>query len=478
MSLLQRLITTLVALALPLTAFASDIQPPDLRTSTYGILALIIFISAYLIVIAEEFLHLRKSKPVVIAAGIVWVLVALAYDATPGSPAVDTALRANFLEFAELMLFLLAAMTYINTMQERQVFLALRSWLVNKQFSLRTIFWLTGILAFFISSVADNLTTALLMGAVVLAVAGDNRKFLVVGLINLVVAANAGGAFTPFGDITTLMVWQKEKAHFFEFFHLFIPSFINWLVPAVFMSLVIPKTTPKVSNEQFRVLSGGYVVIALFIFTICITVAGHQYLHLPPVLGMMTGLGILKVYGYFIRRVELINPRSELLPPSELEIEQGVLEKYYKPRYRPFDIFTSVKRAEWDTLLFFYGVVLCVGGLGALGYLAYASAGLYGTLGATWANIAIGVLSAVVDNIPVMYAVLNMNPDMSLNQWLLVTLTAGVGGSMLSIGSAAGVALMGQARGVYTFFAHLRWTWAIALGYAASIAAHLWINGT
>ena len=110
--------------------------------------------------------------------------------------------------------------------------------------------------------------------------------------------------------------------------------------------------------------------------------------------------------------------------------------------------------------------MLCVGGLGSLGYLAHASLLLYGSLGYTWANIVIGLISAIVDNIPVMYAVLNMHQDMSLNQWLLVTLTTGVGGSLLSIGSAAGGALMGQARGIYTFFAHLQWLWAIVLGYA------------
>jgi Na+/H+ antiporter NhaD/arsenite permease-like protein len=143
----------------------------------------------------------------------------------------------------------------------------------------------------------------------------------------------------------------------------------------------------------------------------------------------------------------------------------------------PFDVFNKVARAEWDTLLFFYGVVLCVGGLGFIGYLALASEVMYTQWGATQANVAVGLVSAVVDNIPVMFAVLTMNPDMPQAQWLVVTLTAGVGGSLLSIGSAAGVALMGQARGVYTFFSHLKWTPAIVLGYATSIRTHLWLNG-
>jgi Na+/H+ antiporter NhaD/arsenite permease-like protein len=126
--------------------------------------------------------------------------------------------------------------------------------------------------------------------------------------------------------------------------------------------------------------------------------------------------------------------------------------------------------------MFFYGVILGVGGLGVLGYLALLSRAFYERLGPTVANVLVGLLSAVIDNVPVMFAVLEMNPPMAEGQWLLVTLTAGVGGSLLAIGSAAGVALMGQARGAYTFGSHLRWTWAIALGYAASIATHLLLN--
>lgn len=460
----------------PQNLHANELTPVDFTSSHYGTLALLIFIIAYLLVVSEEFLHLRKSKPVLVAAGLIWIIVAVAYQINGQPDFAEHALRANLLEYAELLLFLLSAMTYINTMQERRVFLALRSWLTARRLSLISIFWLTGILAFFISSVADNLTTALLMCAVILAVAGDNKKFMVLGCINLVVAANAGGAFTPFGDITSLMVWQKDKAQFFDFFRLFIPSLINWFIPAVCMSFAIPRTTPHAAKDHIKMAPGGGIVIGLFAVTLVLTVAGRQFLHLPPVLGMMTGLGMLKIYGHFIRRQELKNIDDQDTDLPVFEVDETAFQKHYKPRRRPFDIFTSVKRAEWDTLLFFYGVILSVGGLGALGYLAYTSTVLYGHLGPTSANIAIGVLSAVVDNIPVMYAVLNMNPDMSLNQWLLVTLTAGVGGSILSVGSAAGVALMGQSNGMYTFFAHLRWTWAIALGYAASIVCHLWLN--
>jgi len=437
-----------------------------------GYAALAVFLAAYILVIVEESLHLRKSKPVMVAAGVIWVLTAIAYASQQQSHLVAEILRHNLLEYAELMLFLLSAMTFINTMAERNIFGALRTGLVSLGLSLRAVFWLTGMLAFFISPVADNLTTALVMGAVVMAMGAGNGRFISVACINVVVAANAGGAFSPFGDITTLMVWQKGVVHVGDFLSLFIPSLINWLVPAALMSLTIPYEKPSSRTESVQVKHGGYVVVMLFLITIAGTVFLHHVLEVPPFLGMMTGLGILKSYGYFIRLKEL-NEWTEA-PAFDGSVNLGV---EFKPAVKPFDVFISMKRVEWDTLMFFYGIMLCVGGLGALGYLAALSDVLYKDLGATPANILVGILSAVVDNIPVMFAVLSMNPDMSLGQWLLVTMTAGVGGSLLSIGSAAGVALMGQARGIYTFSAHLKWIWAIALGYAASIAVHLTMNG-
>jgi Na+/H+ antiporter NhaD/arsenite permease-like protein len=440
-------------------------EMPDLTRSLFALVALGVFLVAYVFVIAEEFTHLRKSKPVVLAAGILWLLVALAWK-DAGLHSVDELLRHNLVEYGGLLLFLLAAMTFVNTLEERNVFAALRSALVERRFSYRSMFWLTGAITFVLSPILDNLTTALVMGAVVLAAARGTPRFITPACINIVVAANAGGAFSPFGDITTLMVWQKGLLGFFEFFALLIPSIVNWLIPAIFMSFTIPAGQPPLDEQRARIKDGGVAVILLFALTIAATVAFHQYAHLPPFLGMMTGLGALQVYGYVIRRRELRSSAAQLrmAPPG------------FKPATKPFDIFISVKRVEWDTLLFFYGVVLCVGALGAFGFLALLSQASYASLGDTWSNVAVGVASALIDNIPIMYAVLTMQPDMSHGQWLLVTLTAGVGGSLLSIGSAAGVALMGQARGIYTFFAHLKWTWAIALGYAASIYVHFLVN--
>lgn len=456
----------------PDTSWAASVTHDrlDLTGDSIGYLCLTLFALAYLLVMFEEFTQLRKSKPVILTAGIIWGLLAWKYSQGGMSHVAEAAFRHDLMEFAELFLFLLAAMTYVNTMDERRIFESLRIWLVQKHCSYRMLFWITGILAFFLSPVIDNLTTALVMCAVVLAAGKDNDRFVALSCINIVVAANAGGAFSPFGDITTLMVWQNGRVEFGTFFHLFIPSAVNFLVPAVAMHFAVPRGMPQSDGRKIHLYRGAFVLVGLFALTIATAVSFHNFLGMPAVLGMMTGLAYLQLFGYYLKMTH----QPVLLNSNRYGVVGDVLPAG-SPR-RPFDVFSRLARAEWDTLLFFYGVVMCVGGLGFAGYLALVSETMYGGLDATTANVLVGILSAVVDNIPVMFAVLSMNPDMPIGQWLLVTLTAGVGGSLLSIGSAAGVALMGQARDKYTFFTHLKWTPVIALGYAASILAHLWVN--
>ncbi len=612
--------TLLMLLVTPAAVLASGggheaaAEVVDFTRSVYGYLGLAMFALAYMLVPFEEVIHLRKSKPVILAAGVIWVLVALAYASVGDTYTAHEAIKHGLLEYAELFLFLLVAMTYINSLEERGVFQCLRAFLVSRGFTLVKIYWITGVLAFFISPIADNLTTALLMGAVAMAVGGQNKKFVVLACINIVVAANAGGAFSPFGDITTLMVWQKGKVSFIEFFDLFIPSAINWLVPAFIMMFAIERSDAMESDEKATMKYGAVAMMILFLLTIVTAVSFHNFLHLPPAAGMMLGLGYLGFLSYFVKRHEGRSNKYDTILGSrryvpfnplwateksnknisaimdsihypafaigtdgkvthwnkDLEALTGVpakerigtdkhwspfwpekrkvmadmvlenapkeeFEKNYAERQRVserfdaghvaarffptigenganlvmtaapvrdqngcvigaietvqnadsftsdqvhFDLMNRVSQAEWDTLLFFYGVILCVGGLSQFGYLSLVSHQMYVQLGPTWANSLVGVLSAIVDNIPVMFAVLTMNPEMSHGQWLLVTLTAGVGGSLLSIGSAAGVALMGSARGVYTFGAHLKWTPVIALGYILSILAHMWINSS
>ncbi|MFT5117735.1 MAG: Na+/H+ antiporter NhaD/arsenite permease-like protein, partial [Kiritimatiellia bacterium] len=215
---LNILVACWVFLVSPL-ALASE-SATDLTSSPIGYICLAIFVIAYILVIGEEYLHLRKSKPVLLASGLIWILIAISYQAGDNDHVIGDALRHNLLEYAELLLFLLVAMTYIAALEERRLFDWLRVWLVSKGLSFRQLFWTTGFLAFFISPIADNLTTALVMCAVILAVGGNNKNFVSISCVNIVVAANAGGAFSPFGDITTLMVWQKGMVEFSQFFSL------------------------------------------------------------------------------------------------------------------------------------------------------------------------------------------------------------------------------------------------------------------
>ena len=446
--------------------WASEIPPhADLTVHWAGFVAVGLFVLAYALVIAEEHTHLRKSQPVMLAAAVIWGVLAVVASQLGEAEQVHFAVREYLIEFAELLLFLLAAMTYVNAMSERNLFEALRIWLLQRGFGYRTLFWVTGAMAFTLSPVIDNLTTALVMCAVVLAVGRDSPRFVTLACINIVVGANAGGAFSPFGDITTLMVWQRGVVEFWTFFSLFLPSLVNWLVPALCMHWAVPQGEPAPAQEQVRVKRGAWAIVALFGVTVAMAVSFHSVLHLQPFMGMVAGLALLKLYGWRLAATE------------RQAAERAEFERQGAPGdIDAFDSYEQVARAEWDTLLFFFGVIMCVGALGYCGYLTLLSQNLYGDLGATTANVLIGLMSAILDNIPIMVAVLQMNPDMSTGQWLLVTLTAGVGGSLLSVGSAAGVALMGQARGRYTFFGHLKWTWAIALGYVAGIATHFLVN--
>jgi Na+/H+ antiporter NhaD/arsenite permease-like protein len=269
---------------------------PDLTTHWVGLAALTVFVVAYAAVMAEEQLHLRKSVPALVAAGLIWLLIAGVHAQYGAASLVTEAVQHTLLEFAELFLFLLVAMTYVNTLQERGVFDALRTWLLRRQLSLRALFWVTGALAFCLSTIANNLTTALVMGAVAMAVGQGNPRFIALACLNIVVAANAGGVFSPFGDITTLMVWQSGHVEFAGFFPLFLPALVNWLAPAGLLTLVIGPGQPARVTEATVLKAGAWSVVALFLVTTGLTVVLHNTLHLPPAVGMMFGLGLLTLY--------------------------------------------------------------------------------------------------------------------------------------------------------------------------------------
>lgn len=418
-----------------------------LTTTWVGIASFIIFIIGYYFIAAEDKYHINKAKPALFIGTGIFMLIGV-YFAMNGldGHALESEVEHLIMEIAEIFFFLFVAMTYIEAMIDRAVFSALRYNLVSKGYSYKKLFWITGLLAFFISPVADNLTTALILSTVLITIDKDNKLFLVPGAINIVVAANAGGAWSPFGDITTLMVWIAEKGAFTEFLYLFPAAVLGWLVTGFLLSRVVPNDVPPFHSDEdkIEVLKGGKMIIGLFALTITMAVLSHQLLNLPAMWGMMFGLAILKLYVYYLNKVHA--------PIS-------------------VNVFTWISKIENDTLLFFFGILAAVGGLHFLGFLEYFTA-LYESFGATAVNIGVGFLSAIVDNVPVMSAVLKADPNMGMDaqaQWMLVTMTAGIGGSMISFGSAAGVGVMGKLHGIYTFGAHMKYAWTVLVGYIVSL---------
>lgn len=433
-----------------LSLFANSVtigENPDLTMTWVGFATLLIFIIGYYFVAAEEKYGIDKAKPALFIGTFMFILVAIYYVLND----LDMNLVQNeanhlILEIAGIFFFLFVAMTYIESLLQMGVFDRLKYNLISKGYTYRKLFWVTGFLAFFISPVADNLTTALILSTVLVTIEKTRKDFLVPGAINIVVAANAGGAWSPFGDITTLMAWTAGKGQFTDFLYLFPSAFLGFFVTAFLLSRFVPNIVPvfDVSKEKMpKMAEGAKEVMILGVFTIASAVLSHQVLHLPAMWGMMFGLALLKVYSY------------------------GLKKKYGMDH---FNIFHSMSKIENNTLMFFFGILAAVGVLYFVGWLGLAAVVYHpDVLGPTWANISVGFLSAIVDNVPVMSAILKANPAMEVDQWMLVTMTAGIGGSLISFGSAAGVGVMGKMHGIYTFSSHMKYAWTILVGYIVSI---------
>jgi Na+/H+ antiporter NhaD/arsenite permease-like protein len=451
-------------------AIAADVNL-NLTHHIVGYLSIIIAVCAYVAAMSEDVISLRKSKPMVLAAALIWFAICIYYAMHGQAKTAALAFESNLLAYIELLLFILVSMTYVNAMDERGIFDSLRIWLLTKRFSYRQLFWITGFMAFILSTAVSGLAVGLLMGTVVMAVGKNKPQFIGIACVNIVVATNAGGSLSPLGGISTLFVWQHKILHFAEFFALTIPCLVNFLVPASIMHFFVPKETPAVSSRKILLRRGSKRIMFLFVLTLVITVLANVYLELPPAAGMMAGLALIQFFSFYLTLTVQNRVSDFAYAYKFFKVDLPV-----ENQRQDFDVFKNVGNVEWDTLLFFYGAMMIIGALSFIGYLDAIANFLYGQNHPSIANIIIGLSSAFIDNGTLMFAVLNMHPDIPPGQWLLLTLTLGVGGSLLAIGSAPGVGLLGQIKQGYTFAYHMRWMPVILLGYAASIAVHFWIN--
>ncbi len=416
----------------------------DLTNSFIGIFSLVLFVISYIVIAMEEKIGLNKSKPALFVGTFLFFIIGIYFLAYEGSvpKSLEDTLEHVILEISSIFFFLYVAMTYIEALIERGVFDVLKAKLTKKDLTYKKLLWLTGILTFFISAVVDNLTSALVFATLLITIECDNKAFLVPAAINIVVASNAGGAWSPFGDITTLMIWNAGKAPFFDFFYLFPASFIGWAITCYLLSTTFPnKTIVAKADDTVKMKDGAMGVVWLGFLTIALSVFAYQALHLPAIIGMMFGLSLLMIYSFYLKR------------------KRGV----------DINVFENIAKIENDTLLFFFGLMLAVGALTYIGYLSLV-AKIYDNVSPTMVNIVVGFLSAIVDNVPLTYAILKANPAIEIDQWLLIALTAGCGGSMIAFGSAAGVGVMGKMRGIYTFSSHMRYAWMVVVGFLVSVA--------
>jgi len=418
-----------------------------------------VFIIAYASIALEHPLRVNKSASALIGAGLLWTIYALMGG---DHEVISENLRESVAATAQIVFFLMGAMTIVEVVDAHNGFHVITSRI--KTTKITSLLWLVGFVTFFLSSILDNLTTTIVMISLMKKLLDQHEdRLFFAGII--VIAANAGGAWTPIGDVTTTMLWIGGQITTLVIMKgVFLASMACLIVPLLLLTMTLRgkavvspkvvenegdiKTTPFEQNLMFTLGLGTLVAVPIF----------KAITHLPPFMGILFGLGILWLVGEIIHRNK---------------------EDDYKEH---LTLVSALKRIDMTCIVFFIGILLAVATLEHTHILAALAGWLDKAVGRQDIIVSlIGLASAVVDNVPLVAASMGMY-DMAAYPtdsflWEFMAYCAGTGGSILIIGSAAGVALMGQSDHKYTFFSHLKWTPAIAGGYIGSIVVHYLING-
>jgi Na+/H+ antiporter NhaD/arsenite permease-like protein len=426
----------------------------------------------------EHQIHINKAASAILTGVLCWTLYAIHYatlvptkafehwHAMHGGPEaeggldpklhflVDGQLSHLFSETAGILFFLIGAMTIVELVDAHEGFSLITRYVRSK--SKVSLLWVIGICTFFLSAVLDNLTTTIVMISVLRKLVADRElRLLYIGIV--VVAANAGGAWTVIGDVTTTMIWMKHKISEWEVMRdLFLPSVACLLVPLGILStqlkgdLEMPKETQDDLEEKSIETWHKALFLALGVAGLLSVPIFKTYTHLPPFMGMMLSLGVLWLVS------EMVSHTMD----EKTKSSTGVL--------------SALRRIDMSSVLFFLGILLAVGALGSMNVLTQLAEYLQTTLkNQSLIAVIIGLVSAVVDNVPLVAAGIEMYASTPLNDpfWMLLAYCGGTGGSCLIIGSAAGVAAMGLEK--IDFFWYFRKIAPLALaGYFAGIAAY------
>lgn len=410
--------------------------------STLQLAAAGVFILGYLGISLEHNLKLNKAAIALVTGGLLWLLVSLS-----GNQHIGEEILHSGAEIFELVIFLLAAMSLVEILIHYQFFDIVRARLFKLGLTDRQQFVVLSIIVFFLSSIIDNLTATIVSIQIARKFFKGDDLIKVAG--GLVIAANAGGAFSPIGDVTTIMLWLADK---FTATQIVLQGFL----PAVtLLAVSLLLLAPKIKNTGFDIKSEIVNKLGKSEKTIIAATFGSfalpllmTFLDLPPYLGLLIGLGVVWI---LVDSFKQIRPKQTHLTAS--------IEKL-------------IKSSDIPSLKFFVGILLAVGALNSLGVLEALSQSIYGGAPTITriigGNIGLGVLSAVFDNIPLTAIAIDILQTNDASLWVLLALTVGTGGSLLVIGSAAGVIAMGMIKEL-TFGRYLRYTMVPALfGFAAA----------
>lgn len=413
-------------------------------------LPIILFIVGYLFIVFEHPLRLNKTVPALLTGVLIWATIYIAQMPLHEGDA-DSLLLHHIGKIAEIVFFLKGAMTIVELVDLHRGFEIITR-LVRTDNKIKML-WFVGIGAFFFSAVLDNLTTTIVFISLLRKLV-DNQEDRLWFASLVVIAANAGGAWSPIGDVTTTMLWIGQKTSASMLIQgLFFPSLVCLIVPLSVMSFM-PRFRKKITCnpntevlEQEQLLSSRlmlWVGLGALIFVPIF----KYFTHLPPYMGMLLALAIVWLV-------------SEYIHPEE---------DFSEERRHLYSAQHALSRIDFSSILFFVGILLAIAGLESLGHLTHFAEAMTTYIGdKSLIAIILGISSAIIDNVPLVAASMGMYQDpLDAEFWHLIAYTCGTGGSMLIIGSAAGVAAMGLERIDFVWY-FKKIAWLAALGYFAGI---------
>lgn len=389
---------------------------------------------AFILIVIEDIIHVNKAKTTMFFGTLSWIIIFVTPLDGLSSEALKHKLDHNILEIATLWLFLMAAMTFVAYLNSKGFIQNLVHRVMPAQISERKLMFLVGIFAFIFSSISDNITATLISLAVIMSLKLDAKKRIKYATL-IIFAVNSGGVSLITGDVTTLMIFLADKVSISHLLLLIVPAAISVLFLAGMLSIGMNGMLTFEKVQAKAIEKTDIAIATIFLSTILGTLLLSALYRVPPVLSFLFGLSLMFLVAQFLMRKKDVNRK----------------------------IIDYIREIEYDTLLFFVGVLLLVGALKEIGVLAQFTT-LYQHIAPTYANYLMGIMSALIDNVPLTAALLKADITMNARQWLAFTYATGVGGSMLIIGSAAGIIAMSKVKEL-TFTSYLRMSLYLLIAY-------------